>query len=64
MGCGWFAMYVLLCQEEYKSEMEFTFDYNRDWVSGQDQIVCLCGSDNCDGYIEKINSVEKNSGSE
>jgi SET domain-containing protein len=32
---------------------EFTFDYNRDWVSRQLQTVCLCGSDNCDGYIEK-----------
>ncbi len=36
-----------------KSGMEFTFNFNWDWVSGQVQTVCLCGSDNCDGYIEK-----------
>ncbi len=36
-----------------KSGMEFTFDYNWDWVSGQVQTVCLCGSENCNGYIEK-----------
>ncbi len=36
-----------------KSWMEFTFDYNWVWVSGQVQTVCLCRSDNCDGYIEK-----------
>ena len=61
MGCGRFATYVLLCQEEYKG-MEFTFDYNWDWVSGQIQTVCLCGSDNCDGYIEKKRKTKKNLG--
>ncbi len=33
------------------SGMEVTFDYNWDWVSGHVPTVCLCGSDNCDGYI-------------
>ncbi len=43
--------------------MEFTFDYNWDWVSRQDQTVCLCGSDNCDGNVEKKSQdVEKNLG--
>ncbi len=40
-------------KKNIKSGMEFTFDYNLDWVSGQVQTVYLCGSDNCDGYIEK-----------
>ncbi len=40
-------------KKNIKSGMEFTFDYTWDWVSGQVQTVCLCGSDNCDGYIEK-----------
>ncbi len=40
-------------KKNIKSGMEFTFDYNWDWVSGQLQTVCLCRSNNCDGYIEK-----------
>jgi SET domain-containing protein len=40
-------------KKNIKSGMEFTFDYNWDWVSGQVLTVCLCGPDNCDGYIEK-----------
>ncbi len=36
-----------------KSRMDFTFDYNWDWVSRQAQTVCFCRSDNCDRYIEK-----------
>jgi SET domain-containing protein len=40
-------------KKNIKSGMKFTFDYNWDWVSGQVQTVCLCGSENCDGYIEK-----------
>jgi hypothetical protein len=40
-------------KKNIKSGKEFTFDYNWDWVSGQVQTVCLCWSDNCDGYIEK-----------
>ncbi len=42
--------------------MEFTFDYNWDWVSGQVQTVCLCWSDNCDGYIEKKRKAYKKLG--
>ena len=30
-------------KKNIKSGMEFTFDYNWDWVSGQVQTVCLCG---------------------
>ncbi len=48
-------------KKNIKSGMEFTFDYNWDQVSGQVQTVCLCGSDNCDRYIEK-KDVEKNLG--
>ncbi len=40
-------------KKNIKSGMEFTFNYNWDWVSRQVQTVCLCGSQNCDGYIEK-----------
>jgi hypothetical protein len=40
-------------KKKIKSGTDFTFDYNWDWVCGQVQTVCLCGSDNCDGYIEK-----------
>jgi SET domain-containing protein len=40
-------------KENIKSGMEFTVNYNWDWVSGQVWTVCLCGSENCDGYIEK-----------
>jgi SET domain-containing protein len=42
-----------------KSGMEFVFDYNWDWVSGQVQTVCLWGSENWDGCIEKKKGVEK-----
>ncbi len=35
------------------SGMELTFDYNWELVNGQVGMVCLCGSDNCDGKIEK-----------
>jgi SET domain-containing protein len=35
-------------KKNIKSGMEFTFDYNWDWVSRQDQTVCLHGSVNCD----------------
>ncbi len=40
-------------KKNLKSGMELTFNYNRDWVSGQVQTVCLWGSENWDGYIEK-----------
>ncbi len=40
-------------KKNIKSGMEFTFDYNWDWVSGQVQTVCLCRSNNCDRYLEK-----------
>jgi SET domain-containing protein len=40
-------------KKNIKSGMEFTFDYNWDWVSGQVQTVCLWESENCDRYIEK-----------
>ena len=40
-------------KKNVKSVMEFTFDYNWDWVSGHVQTVCLCRSINCDGYIEE-----------
>jgi SET domain-containing protein len=40
-------------KKNVKSGIEFTFDYNWDWVSKQVLRVCLCRSDNCDGYIEK-----------
>jgi SET domain-containing protein len=36
-----------------QSGMEFAFDYNWHWVSGQVRTVCLCGSNNVGGYIEK-----------
>jgi hypothetical protein len=42
-----------LASNKIKSGMEFTFDYNWDWISKQVQTVCLCMSDNCDGSIEK-----------
>ena len=40
-------------KKNIKIGIEFMFDYNWDWVRGQVRTVCLCGSDNCDGYIEK-----------
>ncbi len=40
-------------KKNIKSGIEFTFDYNWDWVSRHFQTVCLCGSDKCEGYIEK-----------
>jgi SET domain-containing protein len=40
-------------KKSIKHGMEFTFYYNWDRVSGQVQTVYLCGSDNCDRYIEK-----------
>jgi histone-lysine N-methyltransferase ASH1L len=40
-------------KKNIKSGMEFTFDSNWDRVSRQDQTVCLCRLNNCDGYIEK-----------
>jgi hypothetical protein len=40
-------------KKNIKIGMEFTFNYNWDWVSRQVQTVCLCRSDNCDGYIER-----------
>ncbi len=45
-----------------KIEMEFTFDYNWDWVSRQVRTVCLCGSENCDGCIEKKKGVDNSLG--
>ncbi len=42
--------------------MESTFDYNWDWVSRQVQTVFLCGSDDCDGYIERKKDTEKKLG--
>jgi SET domain-containing protein len=32
----------LFAKKNIKSGMEFTFDYNQDWVSGQVQTICLC----------------------
>jgi SET domain-containing protein len=43
----------LFAKKNIKSGMEFTFNYNWGWVSGQVQTVCLYGSENCDGYIKK-----------
>jgi hypothetical protein len=40
-------------KKKIKSGMEFIFEYNWDWVSKQVRTVCLCKSDNCDGYIDK-----------
>ncbi len=40
-------------KKNIKSGIELTFDYNWDLVSGQVGTVCLCGSENCDGCIEK-----------
>jgi hypothetical protein len=61
MGCGWFATYVLLCKEEYKEWNGVHLQLKLGLVSGQVQTVCLCGSENCDGYIEK-KDVENNVG--
>ena len=44
-------------KKKIKNGMEFTFDYNWDWVSGHVQTVCLCGSVICDGYIEKKDGI-------
>jgi SET domain-containing protein len=49
-------------KKNIKSGMEFMFDYNWDWVSGQVRTICLCGSENCDGYIEKKKGVANNLG--
>jgi hypothetical protein len=38
-------------KKNIQSGMEFTFDYNWDWLGGQVQTICLCESENCDGYI-------------
>jgi SET domain-containing protein len=43
----------IFAKKNMKSGMEFTFNYNWDWVSRQVQTVCLCRSDNCDRYIER-----------
>jgi SET domain-containing protein len=46
-------------KKNIQSRMELNFDYNWDWVSGQVQTACLCGSNNYDGYIEKKRCGEK-----
>ncbi len=46
-------------KKKINSGMELTFDYNWELVNGQVGTVCLCGSDNCDGQIEKKNDVVK-----
>jgi SET domain-containing protein len=51
----------LFAKKKMKSGMEFTFDYNWDWVSGQFQRVCLWGSDNCDGYSDKERKTKRKS---
>ncbi len=40
-----------VAKKNIKSGMEFMFDCKWDWVSRQVRTFCLCGSDNCDGYI-------------
>jgi SET domain-containing protein len=40
-------------KKKINSGMELTFDNNWELESGQVGTVCLCGSDNCDGHIEK-----------
>jgi hypothetical protein len=52
-GVGSLLCMCFFANKNVKSGMEFTFDYNWDWVSKQVQTVCLCRSNNCDGYIEK-----------
>jgi hypothetical protein len=49
-------------KKNIKIGMEFMFDYNCDWVCRQVRTVCLCGSENCDGYIVKKKDVENNLG--
>jgi SET domain-containing protein len=46
-------------KKNIKSGMEFTFGYNWDWVSRQVRTVCLCGSVNCDRYIEKKRKTQR-----
>jgi SET domain-containing protein len=53
LGVGGLPRMCFFAKKNIKSGMEFIFDYNWDWVSGQVQTVCLCRSENCDGYIEK-----------
>ncbi len=59
MGCGWFAACMcFFAKKKIKIGMEITFDYNWIWERGQIQTVCLCKSENCDGYIDKKKDVE------
>jgi hypothetical protein len=46
-------------KKKINSGMELTFDYNWELVSRQVGTVCLCGSDNCYGKIEKKRHGEK-----
>jgi hypothetical protein len=52
-GVDGLPLMCFFAKKNIKTGMEFTFDYNWDWVCGQVQTVCLCRSVNCDGYIEK-----------
>ncbi len=52
----------IFAKKKIKSGMEFIIDYSWELVSRQFRIVCLCGSDNCDGYIDKKKDAEKKLG--
>ncbi len=53
MGCRGLPHKCFFAKKKINSGMESTFDYNWELVSGQVGTVCLCGSDKCDGQIEK-----------
>jgi SET domain-containing protein len=53
LGVGGLPRMCFFAKKNIRNGMEFTFDYNWDWLSGQVQTVCLCGSDNCDKYIDE-----------
>jgi hypothetical protein len=44
-GVGSLPRMCFFAKKNMKSGMEFPFDYNWDWVSGQVQTVCLCRSE-------------------
>jgi hypothetical protein len=61
-GVDGLSRMCFFAKKNIKSGVEFTVDYNWDWVSGQVRTVCLCGSEICDGYIEKKKNGEHNLG--
>lgn len=46
----------LFASESIPTGTELTYDYNFDWFEGAKMQACLCGADNCRGYIGKRSS--------